>query len=239
MHFEKVFQLGLAAAVGLFGCAADCESLCKEGIEEDCCRKDCPDCDCPSVDDCEKACEQDKKMVEEGGCQGVYDAVIDCTADVENICDASYLGCSAVISNGEVTQTCKPEKGCPSQRKQLNDCIRDYCLDHLDDPACAFTPAAAGPPAWWASVDDDDEGGRSGTRWKCFDDTSFGQCDCLELGPGDEWDSSGTEVDECPTYAACVRYYDGFFESNGCSCGPTNLMPPDATDLEAVASCPP
>ena len=85
----------------------------------------------------------------------------------------------------------------------------------------------------------DDDEGDGGGRWKCFDDTAFGQCDCAELAPGDDWDSSGTEVDECPRYTTCVRYYDTFFESEGCSCGAPDLMPPDATDIEAVADCPP
>jgi hypothetical protein len=85
-------------------------------------------------------------------------------------------------------------------------------------------------------------GGGGGARWKCYDDTMFGQCDCQNLPPGDDWINSGkgiVEVASCPAYQMCVTYYDAFFEVDGCSCGETGLMPLDAMNIMPVASCPP
>jgi hypothetical protein len=84
--------------------------------------------------------------------------------------------------------------------------------------------------------------GGGGTRWKCFDDTMYDQCDCQSLGPNEDWineTKGAVEVARCPAYELCVTYYDTFFEVNGCSCGASDLMPFDATNVMPVGSCPP
>jgi hypothetical protein len=90
--------------------------------------------------------------------------------------------------------------------------------------------------------DDDADSGGSSSEWDCYDDPGFGQCDCYAIPPGDAYiPDEGVEmpVSSCPSYMLCLRYYDTFFEWDTCTCGPSDLMPTDAMDIQAVAACPP
>jgi hypothetical protein len=151
-----VFKSGLwkvplvVVLAGLVGCGEDCESLCQEAVEQECCQKECPDCECPDESACKKACRNDDEVVADSGCEDDYEAVIECTAEVDDICGAADMACSADISDGMVIERCGPIHDCASEREKLFACVSDYCRDgHLDEPACAFVPESVGPNSWW------------------------------------------------------------------------------------------
>jgi hypothetical protein len=90
--------------------------------------------------------------------------------------------------------------------------------------------------------DDEEDTGGGGATWTCFDRAADGQCDCYAVPPGEQYEdvSEGAmEVSSCPSYERCIEYYDTFFEWDGCSCGPSDMMPLDAMDIQTVSACPP
>jgi hypothetical protein len=88
----------------------------------------------------------------------------------------------------------------------------------------------------------DEDSGGAGAKWKCFDNTLYGECQCYSLPPGESYEdqSDGVrEVSSCPSYELCLKYYDTFFEWDACSCGASDMMPLDPMDIRMVAACPP
>jgi hypothetical protein len=93
--------------------------------------------------------------------------------------------------------------------------------------------------------DDDDGGGNAFpgvSTWKCY---TFGaeSCECVGLGPGDQYDASGNnvvEVTSCPaTLSVCQTFKDGF-DDWLCECRAAAWVPDDASTAPAsAAKCPP
>ena len=84
------------------GCGEDCEELCES---RRLCRDARSDADCPSQ------CEELIALVEDADCTEQYDALNDCIAGQDDICDED------------------PE-GCESQSKAYTNCMSDHCMDH-------------------------------------------------------------------------------------------------------------
>jgi hypothetical protein len=90
--------------------------------------------------------------------------------------------------------------------------------------------------------DDDSADDGGGAKWKCYDNTTFAECDCYNLPPGELYEDQtegSREVSSCPSYELCLKYYDTFFEWDACACGASDLMPLDAMDIQTVSACPP
>lgn len=88
--------------------------------------------------------------------------------------------------------------------------------------------------------DTDTNGG--GATWTCFNNPTYGDCQCYAVPPGEQYEDvsdGAVEVSSCPSYERCLKYYDSFFEWDGCSCGASDMMPLDAMDIQTVSACPP
>jgi hypothetical protein len=89
--------------VGDDGGGADCGSLCEEG-------QNCPDAD-PAVD-CAQSCADVERLTEAAGCNGEYQTLLDCAADVNDVC----------MSTDE----------CYSETRLYADCVVPFCTDNPD-----------------------------------------------------------------------------------------------------------
>lgn len=101
----------LALSFVTLACGADCESLCED-------RKDCAD---SSPDerarDCGKSCDAEEKTAERFGCRPQADDLVDCIANLEELCDPAPDACGA-------------------EQSALFACNRKYCSAHPDDADC-------------------------------------------------------------------------------------------------------
>ena len=84
------------------GCGEDCEEICEERKQ---CRTARGDVDCADH------CEQLAELVEDADCTEQYDALNECVANQDDICDED------------------PES-CESQSSAYTDCMSEYCSDH-------------------------------------------------------------------------------------------------------------
>lgn len=101
----------LALSLLTLACGADCESLCEE-------RKDCGDATPDErARDCSKSCEAEEAVSERFGCRSQSDDLIDCIANLEELCDP-------------------PPDACGVEQSQLYQCTRKYCTAHPDDADC-------------------------------------------------------------------------------------------------------
>jgi len=123
-------------SLGQAGCASDCQSLCKEWIEEDCCDKNELECADTEPEDCEFICAQQERLAEKAGCEEELDAYNECEASLEDICDSSST-CTGTCD--ELGGNCEYECSggeCDSEIEQFSECTYEHCSENTDDPAC-------------------------------------------------------------------------------------------------------
>jgi hypothetical protein len=109
----------LLTGAGLFSlslftlaCGADCESLCED-------RKECADASADErARDCDKSCDAEGAVAERFGCRSQSDDLIDCIANLEELCDP-------------------PPDACGAEQAALYGCHRRYCTAHPDDADCS------------------------------------------------------------------------------------------------------
>jgi len=80
----------------------DCAELCQKGKDER----------CPGAEliQCEDNCLSEDARAETSGCRAAYDASLECTASLEDICTVA--------------------KACSDQVTDYLDCVADFCKDH-------------------------------------------------------------------------------------------------------------
>jgi hypothetical protein len=84
------------------GCGEDCEEICES-------RKQCRNAE--SDVDCAAYCEEREELAEDADCTEQYDALNECLASQDDICNED------------------PE-ACESQSRAYTDCLSPHCRDH-------------------------------------------------------------------------------------------------------------
>jgi hypothetical protein len=110
---QKLRMVTSAAALSflILGCEADCESLCED-------RKECADASPDErARDCAKSCDEEEKVEERFGCKPQSDDLVDCVANLEELCDP-------------------PPDACSVEQAALSQCNSRYCSEHPDDGDC-------------------------------------------------------------------------------------------------------
>jgi hypothetical protein len=103
----SIFSLSLFT----LACGADCESLCED-------RKECTDASPDErARDCDQSCDAEETVAERFGCRSQVDDLIDCIANLEELCDPS------------------PD-ACGTEQAALYQCNLRYCSAHPDDADC-------------------------------------------------------------------------------------------------------
>lgn len=112
MQKLRTITSALALSLLTLACGADCESLCED-------RKDCADASADErARDCSKSCEATEKVEERFGCRSQSDDLIECIANLEELCDP-------------------PPDACAVEQAALFQCNRKYCTAHPDDADCS------------------------------------------------------------------------------------------------------
>jgi hypothetical protein len=123
------------ALVGSTGCTPDCQSLCEEWVEEDCCDKNDLECGDQDPEDCEFQCAQQERLAEKADCEEELDAWNECEADLDDICDSMGACSSTCDENGENCSTeCEGE--CEDEIQDFQECTLEHCTENPDDVAC-------------------------------------------------------------------------------------------------------
>ena len=76
-----MFALALVAA----GCGPDCESQCEDRNA----------CEGTQAKDCDRYCEGLQEDIENESCEDQYDALLECTSDLDDICEAPADACAS------------------------------------------------------------------------------------------------------------------------------------------------
>jgi hypothetical protein len=127
MRFRRSLMAAFFAVPFAIACGSDCYDLCDDALDEACVRFDHGDC-VHNCTDAEDFFEENDK------CEDKYDELIDCAADLDDICD---------YHSGPDPKDETPDVECEEEAEEYAECFNRYCEDNPKRDWC--TEWAPGP----------------------------------------------------------------------------------------------